>query len=245
MNDFGAYLSSARQASGMTQRQLAHALHLSQSAISELESGNREPTFAFVEQAALILKVPIQWFLTGSERVGDQLPDLAVQLWNLGIVDLHVESERAPGAFGRTEESIAICVSGNAPSPRIIEALPAVLAWNQWSPDLLDAFASSIDSRVRNRLGWLADIALTIHGTQGFPGGCRSPHVLENFINLVASSESSMADSLGYLERNETLPPVSLRWKIKYPAPLETFRERAEHLQQLRRKKLTRAWSTP
>jgi hypothetical protein len=32
------------------------------------------------------------------------------------------------------------------------------------------------------------------------------------------------------------LPPVSLRWNIGYPATLETFRARAEHLFALRGK---------
>ncbi len=243
-NDFSELLAAARQGRGLTQGQLAKATRLYQSVISELESGKRKPTFSITKQLALVLKVPIQWFLTGSDYAGKELPDISVQLQTLGIVDLHVANERVPGAFRPNEEIIALSISGNAPSPRIVEAIPAVLAWNRWEPELLFAFGKVHDARTRIRLAWLADVALTIHAHQGFPGGCLFPNTLETYIRIVGDTPPEIEDTLEFSETNRA-PPVARRWKIRYAAPLETFRVRAKHLLSLRANILTRALSVP
>jgi len=239
--NIGHLLTAARQGVGLTQQQLAHATKLHQGVISEMESGKRVPTVEQLLNLARVLKVPIQWFLTGSNQAGNELRDISIQLHDLYLVDLHVENEIVPGAFRADEDVIALAASGNSPSPRVIEALPAVLAWNSWRPGLLHEFAKVHDLRACIRLGWLADIALTIHANQGFPGGCKSTGALEEFVRIVAKIEPGLDDSLGLAVGTEPLPPVSRRWKIHYPASLETFRKRAEHLLSMRGKTLSRA----
>jgi transcriptional regulator with XRE-family HTH domain len=229
--EFGSLLSAARHRQGLTQRQLAKATRIHQSAIADLESSKRVPSLALLLRIAGALKVPIQWFLTGSEYVGGEIADIAIQLQHLGIVDLHVTNERVPGAFRRDEEVIAISVSGNSPSARIIEAIPAVLAWNKWNPTLLRAHARVQGGFTAHRIGWLADIAITIHRNQGFPGGCPSLRRLESYVRRVQPPEG--IDHLGFSPEPIALPPVSFRWKMHYPADLKVFRERAEHLHTL------------
>lgn len=243
--NIGELLAAARQGIGMTQQQLARVTKLHQGVISEMESGKRVPTVEQLLRLAQTLKVPIQWFLTGSNTVGNEIRDISIQLHELFIVDLHVENEQVPGAFRADEDVIALAASGNSPSPRIIEALPAVLAWNSWRPGLLHEFAKVHDQRASNRLGWLADIALTIHGNQGFPGGCKSTSILEEYLRIVTKSQNDLEDSLGFAEEADKTPPVSRRWKIRYPASLDAFRTRAENLQRLRGRMLSRALSVP
>lgn len=227
----GKRLAIARVARRLTQRQLAKAVQLHQSAISEFESNKQIPTLSHLLHLSRVLNVSIQWFLSESNRVGDALSDNANQLRSLGIVDLHVEDEQTPGAYRSDEDVIAMVVSGNSPSARIIEAIPAVLAWNSWKPALLHAFADAHDERSCHRLGWLADITLTIHDDHGFPGGLQvSRRTIEEFIRLSSREPPVAIDNLGFSVGNDRLPPASLRWKIQYPATLAAFRERALRL---------------
>lgn len=244
-DDFGDKLSAARQGRGLTQAALARSTKIYQSVISDLESGKRQPTFVMLVKLATALKVPIQWFLTGSDYVGSEISDISIQLQFLGIVDLHVENEHVPGAFRTDEDVMAIAVSGNVPSPRIIEAMPAVLAWNMWKPALLLAFAKERDTRASIRLAWIADIVLTIHRNQEFPGDCKSTKSLEDYIGIVSETKPITVDTMGLSAGDEPLPPVSRRWKIQYPSALEKFRERANRLQRMRAGILSRALRAP
>ncbi len=241
LENFGIHLLAARVNNGFTQQQLAQAANIHQSIVSAMENGRRLPTLPQLLQLAGVMKVPLQWFLTGSNMVGRELPDLAFHLQQLGIADLHVENARVPGAFQSTEETIALAMAGNAPPARIIEAMPAVLAWNAKSPFGLLNFAGLYDIRIKYRLGWLADIALTIHEGQGFPGGCRSVWCLEHLVRDVGLPEEE--DSLGFADHGDQRPPVTLRWKMGYPTPLASFRERAERLHALRADKMFRSSS--
>lgn len=230
---FGRYLQAARERRGLSQRQLASATSMHQSDISQMEQGKRLPGFEQLLNLADSLKVPLQWFLTGSNTAGIELPDLAFHLQQLGIADLHVENARVPGSFRHDAETIALALMGNAPAARIIEALPAVLAWNPYTLTGLIAFADLYDPRVKYRLGWFADIALTINAGQGFPGGISNIMWLEKIVREVGYPRDE--DPLGFADFGAKRPPVTIRWKIGYPAPLASFRERAERLYSLRR----------
>lgn len=238
----GKHLLTARVSRGFTQGQLAQASELHQGVISAMENGKRLPSIPQLLRVARVLEVSLQWFLTGSNTIGVDLPDLAVQLSVLGIADLHVADARVPGAFRSGAETIVLALAGSAPSARIIEAMPAVLAWNIESHFRLRAFADAYGDRIKYRLGWLADIALTIHKDQGFPGGCPNWGCLEGLSEVGYPGNE---DSLGFAESEEQRPPVSLRWKMGYPAPLTAFRERAERLHRLRSEKMFRLLSAP
>jgi len=86
------------------------------------------------------------------------------------------------------------------------------------------------------RLAWLADVALTIDRTYGFPGGCRQRRALEAVERWWSKHPAQPAreDDLGHPSGNADLPPVSKRWKITYDAPLSAFLERVRHLHALR-----------
>jgi len=105
------------------------------------------------------------------------------------------------------------------------------LAWNRWSPSLLREYSRPRDSRTCVRLAWLADMALTIHRTIGFPGGCPQHERLEFFVGPLSKAKLTLTnDDLGRPGDKQQLPPVSKRWKISYDAPLSSFVERAKHL---------------
>lgn len=230
---FGKYLLNARERRVLSQRQLAAAADMHQSDISQMEQGKRLPSFEQLQKLAGILKVSLQWFLSGANVPCDEIEAITFQLQDLGIVDLHAENARVPGAFRPTEEVIALTLVGNAPPARIIEAIPAVLAWNYWHPFLLRANARIQGKRIEQRLAWLADIAITIHKGQGFPGGCPSLRILEAYVRTVKPAEED--DVFEYAGGFTELPPVSLRWKMHYPAKLAAFRDRAERLHELRK----------
>jgi transcriptional regulator with XRE-family HTH domain len=230
----GKFLADARVSQGFTQEQLARAAGLRQSVISKMETGQRLPSLPQLMKLARILIVPVQWFLTGTTVAGDELRDISMQLRALGIADLEVTNERVPGSFRYDEQVMALALCGNAPPARIIEAMPTVMAWNVRSPLALEIFAK-IWPGLLYRLAWLADIAVTIHENQGFPGGCPALVNLEIFLNTAKREWAEQKpppeeQQLGFGFDVPQRPPVSSRWKILYPAPLASFRERAERL---------------
>lgn len=228
----GQNLVEARRQRKLTQQQLAECCHLNKSDIVKIETNRRLPTLKQLATLASVLGLPLQWFINGETYPGFDKEELIVELISLGVVDLLDSRERILGAFRPAEQVVAWVLSGNLPDPRIVEAIPAVLAWNAWNIRLLGAYALTEDSRATYRLAWLADVALTIHRMYGFPGGFVAPFSLEEFVRGISSSQAP--DDLGRPVLEETLPPVSKRWNIRYAATLDTFYQRALHLFELR-----------
>jgi hypothetical protein len=134
---------------------------------------------------------------------------------------------------------IALAVTGNQPEPRIIEAIPAVLAWNRWSHTLLRAYSRKHELRTGIRLAWLADVTLTIHRNHGFPGGCLQRRELETYVRWWSRrlTQPVPADDLGRPAEEDALPPAWKRWNIRYDATLAVFVERVRHLESIRQQR--------
>lgn len=235
LKNLGKWVRQARESEGLTQTELAVKARLTQARISRVEEGKVLPTLPQLMCLAKALLKPLQWFITGWYSVGEEFAHIAIQLQALGVVDLFVPEAVVPGAFQPTEQVLALAVQGLQPQPRIIEAIPAIMAWRLWAPLYLRAHIEPLGSRASIRLAWLADVALTIHRTTGFPGGCPQRWNLEAFVEEMRNAKMSwLPDDLGRPGEEAGLPPVSKRWKITYAAPLSTFRERAQHLHALR-----------
>lgn len=67
--DFGEKLAEVRKAQGLSQSQLADLVKTSQSAISQLEAGERKPSFGMLRELARRLKVTPA-YLVGAEVEG-------------------------------------------------------------------------------------------------------------------------------------------------------------------------------
>lgn len=234
LRKLGKWLRVARIRQSLTQKQLAAQSGTDAARISRIEGGEELPTVPQLFQFAKVLGVSLQWFINGQNQSGSELQEIAVELQSLGMADLFVPNAVVPGAFRPTEQVLALAVSGNQPEPRIIEAIPAVLAWNPWSHPVLRAYIQQSDRRAGIRLAWLADVALTIHRTTGFPGGCIQRRALEALVRWWSKHPSSEEDDLGRPSSDDSTPPVSKRWKIKYAATLTAFIERGERLHSLR-----------
>lgn len=228
----GTYLAHSRVEAGLSQAALAARCGLAQQQVSLFEAGLRIPTLPQALQIARALDIPIQRLLTGSDRPGAGPADLAVELRRLGVVDLRVGDSAIPGSFRRPEEVINLAIAGEAPDPRIVEAIPATLAWADLDPDLLVGHTKAAGTS--RRLAWLADIALAIDRQSGFPGGCRKGP-LERFLRQAdLPGESEPWEDLGKPATEPSTSPLWRRWRIAYDADLSQFRQRAEHLQSLR-----------
>ena len=222
---FGPHLAAARLRRGLSQGELAGSCGLAQSQVSLLEAGRRPPTVAQLLGLARALDVPLQQLLGGSPSPGEDLASLSVELRGLGLVDLWVADAKVPGAARPTEEVLALACAG-LPDPRVIGAIPALLAWNPTRPGILRAFARA--SGAARRLAWLADIALAIDHRGGFPGGCRRG-ALERFVAATPRPPKRAAwDDLG--SPSPSIPPPSpiwRRWKIGHGSAMADFERRA------------------
>src|SRR5439155_26856555 len=113
-------LANARLRRGLTQAELADRCPLKRQQVNYFETGARMPSLEQLLRIARALDLPLQWFLSGSDRPGSGVRDIALELWNLGLSDLWVESPRVPGAFRRPEEVLALAVAGAEPEARIV-----------------------------------------------------------------------------------------------------------------------------
>jgi transcriptional regulator with XRE-family HTH domain len=233
----GAHLLAARTHAGLSQSALAARCALTQTQISYFEQGRRKPTLPQFVRLARALDIPVQWLLSGSFHPGDKIPDITVELRHLGIVDLWSRGATVPGAFRRPEEVVTLAVAGQEPNPRIVEAIPAVLAWNPFDPILLRAHG--VVSGTALRLAWLADITLASERQKGFPGGCRK-QPLEQFLEDIRANnpttERAVWDTLGKPKASQPTSPIWKRWRVTYDASLDQFENRARHLDTLRHK---------
>lgn len=242
LQELGSFLSAARLERGLSQVDLAARCALSQVQISYFELGRRRPTLDQLVRIARALDVPIQKLIAGSNRPGTGVRDIALELRHLGLVDLWVEEPIVPGAFRRPEEVITLAISGHEPDPRILEAIPAVLAWNELDPVLLRAYSLATRPRMVRRLAWLADITLAINRRRGFPGGCRT-EPLARLVRIIPTPApgSDTWDSLGRPMAQPPTSPLWKRWRINYDADLTQFEQRARHLDEFRGRSDVRA----
>jgi transcriptional regulator with XRE-family HTH domain len=231
LKHLGKWLAKARLRLGLTQQQVADRAGVSQPRVSGIEKGEMLPTLPQLIRLARALVEPLQWFLNGSVTPGVELPDYALQLQWMGMADLFVPNAVVPGAFRPTEQVLTLAVRESQPNPRFVEALPALLAWSRWKPSRLREYSRPRAGKASIRLAWLADVALTIHRTTGFPGGCPQLRSLESFVESMSKANLQQRnDDLGRPGEKSTLPAVSRRWRIHYDAPLAVFVERAERL---------------
>src|SRR5262245_35482208 len=134
-------LSAARNERGLTQTELAERCQLKRQQINYFESGVRVPSLKQLFQISRALDLPLQRLLSGTNQPGSEVREMAIELRNMGLIDLWVESPIVPGAFRHPEEVLALAVAGEKPETRIVEGVPTILAWNQWNSSLLWAFA--------------------------------------------------------------------------------------------------------
>lgn len=235
--EIGSHLAEARLRRGLSQAELAARCGLSQAQISYFELDRRRPSLDQLLRVAEALGVSLQRLITGADRPGVGLRDIAIELRRLGLVDLWVEAPVVPGAFRRPEELLARAVSGREPNPRVIEAIPALLAWNRINPILLRAHARTVKPRATRRLAWLADVAVAIDRRGAFPGGCRRDQLIR-FTRRIStpSPESNDWDDLGRPTVDAPTSPIWRRWRINYDADLTQFERRARRLDELRRR---------
>jgi hypothetical protein len=198
--------------------------------INYFETGARVPRLGHLLRIAQALDLPLQRFLTGNNVPGAALPQIAIELRSLGLIDLWVKGAEVPGAFRRPEEVVALAIAGHEPEARIVEGVPALLAWNRWSSVLLWAFARDKGRATVYRLAWLADIALALERAGGFPGGCPGKEQLQSFVKRIKLPSTSRWDSLGRGGDKPPASPLWKRWRISYPADLASFRKRAQSL---------------
>jgi transcriptional regulator with XRE-family HTH domain len=235
LETLGRHLKRARLQRVLSQSELAVRSGLAQTQISYFEAGERIPSLDQLLRIARALDASIQKLIDGFDRPGADVRDIVIELRNLGVVDLWVKDARVPGAFRRAEEITALVVSPEEPDPRVLEAVPAMLAWNELDPALLQAFGIASGLRTCRRLAWLTDVTLAIEKQGGFPGGC-SKELLTRFTRLITPPEVDRDewDSLGRPTEPVPSSPIWKRWRISYDASLDEFKERAKQLDELR-----------
>src|SRR5262245_11473523 len=174
-------LKTARKAAGLTQPLLSRLTGIARSQIAKAETGKYIPNLIEAERLARALRVPWERIISGRFRPRIGLRGIALELYHLGITDLRITESQVPGAFRRPEQILGLALRGDRPDPRVIEAIPFVLARQTLSVPLTLAFADYYDKRTRARLGWLSEITLALDRTNRLPIAIESEQQLSQF----------------------------------------------------------------
>src|SRR5438270_8918459 len=108
LSGIARHLTAARGEKGLSQAELAERARLKRQQINYFETGARTPSLGQLLQIARALDLPLQRFLSGSDKPGREVRDIALELRSLGLIDLWVEDPVVPGAFRRPEEIVAL-----------------------------------------------------------------------------------------------------------------------------------------
>ena len=76
---FGERLRNAREASGMSQQQMASRLGVKGATVNNWESGKEDPRANRLQMIASLLNVPLLWLIAGSQQVPDPSTDVDQQ----------------------------------------------------------------------------------------------------------------------------------------------------------------------
>jgi DNA-binding XRE family transcriptional regulator len=212
----------------MSQSALARAARIPRLRVVRAEAGRYTPNLAEAVRIARVLKVPLERFSYGRWRPADDLRGIALELFHLGIRDLEVSGAEVPGAFRPAEQTLAAALKGDRPEPRVVEALPAVMARRPWHVPLALAFADFYDPRIRTRLAWLSDVTLTLRHLSTFPTEVRSEVELGELVR--AGKPAAEPDCLGH-PREGPSPLLWARWNITYAGDLADFTRRAAEVE--------------
>ncbi len=204
----------------LKQSQVARLADLSRLKVGRAELGQYVPRFDETVRLAAALKLSLSELAYDRPRPSNHLRGFAIELYQLGICDLEVSGVEAPGSLRRPEEVVVLAVRGDRPEPRVIEAMPLVLARQRLRSFMLDAFVKLYDIRVGPRLGWLCELTLSLARHPSFPVELRSQAKLE--ILSKKWGRSADTDSLGH-PTSTTVPPIWKRRNISYAGRPEDF----------------------
>lgn len=225
---FGTNLRSARQAAGLSQAWLAKAAKVPRLRVVRAETGHYILKLDEVIRLAEVLRVPLERLTTGRWRPGNSLREIAFELFHLGIRDLEVSAPNVPGSFRAAEQVVTSALKGDCPEPRVVDAIPFVLARHKLNVPLAVAFAELYDPRLRTRLAWLSDVTLTLHQLSTFTVEVKSEAQLREFVR--AGVKSAQPDSLGH-PREGKPPRLWARWNITYVGDLSDFLRRVKEVE--------------
>lgn len=152
--DLGPRLLKARTHRFLTLSALSKRTGVSESSLSRFESGVSAPSFADVCSIARALGWPLLFFATGHERTGSDPRHLAAHLRFWGLSD-----QPADALIGesRTFEEIVLEVLSDHSTPRLVEAVPALLLRNDFDEKVLLQRAE--ERGLRARVGWACELA--------------------------------------------------------------------------------------
>ena len=226
--EFGNRLESARKSAGLTQAALAQRSSLHRLQIVRMEAGVAVPRLDETLRLAESLKVPLEYLTDGRFTPTHDLRGIAVELYRLGIRDLVVANPRVPGVLRHPEETLVLVVSGDRPKPRLLEAIPFVLARRKFRASLVSTFAKIHDKRAITRLGWLSEITLALSNLATMPIAMYSEPSLNRIIHVGRTAKKAgmtAPDSLGHPGVGN-LGPIWKRWNITYGGTIQDFLHR-------------------
>lgn len=203
----------------------------------------RRPDGAFCIQMARALGWPLLFFATGHERTGSDPRHLAAHLRFWGLTD-----QPADALIGesRAFEDLLLDALSDRSTPRLVEAVPALLLRNDFDHEGL--FERAQERGLRGRVGWACELAEWIASNLDL--NSIRPDALPKLRELRKKTFDFMMpdtwdiigegwtfeedhDPAGWKEIKRAIartPDLTKKWWIVFETPQERFLDRAEEI---------------
>lgn len=143
----------------MPQKGVAERMGVSQSVISKIEAGTREPTATELWKLATLYKKPLSYFFA-EEKIRPLFITEEVVVWHIDHYGYKLLVSRKVNAakFQISLEETILAVLQWFSSPRLLESLPVLLYLNDVDTDEL--YGSAIKEGLQNKLGFIVSVAM-------------------------------------------------------------------------------------
>lgn len=143
----------------MPQKGVAERMGVSQSVISKIEAGTREPTATELWKLAILYKKPLSYFFA-EEKIRPLFITEEIVVWHIDHYGYKLLVSRKVNAakFQISLEETILAVLQWFSSPRLLESLPILLCFNDVDADEL--YESAVKEGLQNKLGFIVSIAM-------------------------------------------------------------------------------------
>ncbi len=209
-------LRSARRAAGLTQRQAAERLHVSQAYLSLLERGRRPVTVQLGSRIANLYDLGPVALLLSAGHLGDwDSSSLAAGMASLGYPGFR----QLAGTPAHNPATILLAaITSNNVEVRVLEALPwLAVEYNNLDWEWLIREAKVRD--VQNRLGFVVTLARQVTEKRGNGAATERLHEIEEILDRarLVREDTLCQDSLSDAERRwlrQVRPAEANHWNL-------------------------------
>lgn len=213
------------------QKRAAEACGLSQSVLSKIESGKREPTAVELKRLADFYNKSLSFFFPERDKRPTYIDaDQIAHLIERYGYPLLVHRKRPTMDLKLRCEEVIVSTLGYLSDPRLIEAVPTLFYLNDIDYELLHDL--SWRNHIQNRLGFIVDITIECYKSVKLKRGADNLVEFSKKIEQVKlAKEDSFTENIDKLSGQtlkylrDTRDPIAVKWNLLDRFSADSFKE--------------------